>query len=89
MKNILIVLLVIALLLLIVGAANNGQRVDLDYVFGTWYQVSLFTLIAIAVGALVVVGLAAAAIAGIRGAGQRRKLERELARGGGVRVRTL
>lgn len=78
MKDILIGLLVIGLLLLIVGAANSGQRVDLDYVFGTWYQVSLFTLIAIAVGALVVVGLAAAAIAGIRGAGQRRKLEREL-----------
>ena len=78
MKNILIVLLVIALLLLIVGAANNGQRVDLDYVFGTWYQVSLFTLIAIAVAALVVIGLGAAAIEGIQAAGQRRKLEREL-----------
>jgi uncharacterized membrane protein YciS (DUF1049 family) len=77
-KDILIVLLVIALLLLIVGAANNGQRVDLDYVFGTWHHVSLFTLIAIAVAALVVIGLAVAAIAGIRAAGQRRKLEREL-----------
>jgi len=77
-KDILIVLLVIALLLLIVGAANNGQRVDLDYVFGTWHHVSLFTLIAIAVAALVAIGLTVAAVAGIRAAGQRRKLEREL-----------
>lgn len=78
MKDILIVLLVVALALLVVGAANSGQRVDLDYVFGTWHAVSLFSLIAIAVAVLVVVGLAAAAFEGIRAAGERRKLEREL-----------
>ncbi len=78
MKDILIVLLVIAVALLIIGAANNDQRVDLDYIFGTWHQVSLFTLIAIAAGALVVVGLTAAAFAALGAAGDRRKLEREL-----------
>ena len=78
MKDILIVLLVIAVALLIIGAANNDQRVDLDYVFGTWHQVSLFTLIAIAAAALVVVGLTAAAFAALGAAGDRRKLEREL-----------
>ena len=59
--------------------------------FGTWHHVSLFTLIAIAAAAFVVIGLTAAAFAGIRAAGQRRKLERELEqtyvrlRGRGVR----
>lgn len=78
MKDILIVLLVIAVALLVIGAANNDQRVDLDYIFGTWHQVSLFTLIAIAAAALVVVGLTAAAFEAIGAAGDRRKLEREL-----------
>lgn len=78
MKDILIVLLVVAVALLIIGAANNDQRVDLDYIFGTWHQVSLFTLIAIATAALVVVGLTVAAFAAIGAAGGRRKLEREL-----------
>jgi uncharacterized membrane protein YciS (DUF1049 family) len=72
------VLLIVAVALLIIGAANNDQRVDLDYIFGTWHQVSLFTLIAIAAAALVVVGLTAAAFEAIGAAGDRRKLEREL-----------
>ncbi len=78
MKDIIIVLLVIAVALLVIGAANNDQRVDLDYIFGTWHQVSLFTLIAIAAAALVVVGFTAAAFEAIGASGDRRKLEREL-----------
>jgi uncharacterized membrane protein YciS (DUF1049 family) len=79
-KDILVVLLVIALALLVVGAANDTRHVDVNYLFGTWHGVSLFVLIAIAAAALVVVGLVVLIFAAIRGAGERRKLERELER---------
>lgn len=78
MKNTVIVLLVVALIVLVVGAVNQDQRVDLDYVFGTWNDVSVFALSAIAAAAIMVVGVTVAAMARIGVVGDRRKLEREL-----------
>lgn len=78
MKNSVIVLLVVALIVLVIGAVNQDQRVDLDYVFGTWRDVSVFTLTAIVAAATMVVGFAVAAMARLGVVGEKRKLEREL-----------
>lgn len=78
MKNSVIVLLVAALIVLVVGAVNQEHRVDLDYVFGTWRDVSLFTLSAIAAAVTLVVGLVVGVMARAGVAGDRRKLEHEL-----------
>lgn len=78
MKNTVIVLLVVALIVLVIGAVNQHQRVDLDYVFGTWNGVSVFALAAVVAAATVVVGLAVAAMARVGAVADRRKLEREL-----------
>jgi len=77
-KNSVIVLLVVALIVLVIGAVNQDQRVDLDYVFGTWRDVSIFTLTAIVAAAIMVVGFAVAAMARLGVVGEKRKLEREL-----------
>jgi len=77
-KNSVIVLLVVALIVLVIGAVNQDQRVDLDYVFGTWRDVSIFTLTAIVAAATMVVGFAVAAMARLGVVGEKRKLEREL-----------
>lgn len=78
MKNSVIVLLVVALIVLVIGAVNQDQRVDLDYVFGTWRDVSVFTLTAIVAAATMVVGFVVAAMARLGVVGEKRKLEREL-----------
>ncbi|HJW75511.1 MAG TPA: hypothetical protein VJ787_07545 [Thermoleophilia bacterium] len=78
MKLILILLLILAVALIIVGAANNDERVDLHYLFGTWYGVSLLLLMALTAALVVVVGLIVAALGRMGGYGARRKLEREL-----------
>jgi uncharacterized membrane protein YciS (DUF1049 family) len=77
-REIVILLLVVALLVLVIGAVNQDQRVDLDYVFGTWEGVSVLTLSAISAGAAIVMGLVIAAMARMRVVADRRKLEREL-----------
>jgi uncharacterized membrane protein YciS (DUF1049 family) len=77
-REIVILLLVVALLVLVIGAVNQDQRVDLDYVFGTWEGVSVLTLSAISAGAAIVMGLIIAAMARMRVVADRRKLEREL-----------
>jgi uncharacterized membrane protein YciS (DUF1049 family) len=77
-REIVILLLVVALLVLVIGAVNQDQRVDLDYVFGTWEGVSVLSLSAISAGAAIVLGLVIAAMARMRVVADRRKLEREL-----------
>lgn len=78
LREIVILLLVVALVVLVIGAVNQDQRVDLDYVFGTWEDVSVLTLSAVAAGAAVVLGLIIGAMARLRVVADRRKLEREL-----------
>ncbi len=78
MKNIVIVLLVVALLVLAVGAVNQDQVVDLDYVFGTWEDVSLLSLSGIVAGLTLLLGVLIGAIARVGATGDRRKLQTEL-----------
>jgi uncharacterized membrane protein YciS (DUF1049 family) len=78
LREIVILLLVVALVVLVIGAVNQDQSVDLDYVFGTWEDVSVLTLSAVAAGAAVVLGLIIGAMARLRVVSDRRKLEREL-----------
>lgn len=78
MKDIVIVLLLIAIVILVFGAVNQDQRIDFDYVTGTWEQAPVFALAAIGAGVTLVVGLGAAGVARARVIGGRRKLEREL-----------
>lgn len=80
MRPVLAVVLAVAALLLVVGALNHAQTVSLDCVVGTWSQASVFVLAAIAAALLVVAALLVAAVAGIRAADDRRKLETELER---------
>lgn len=80
MKDFLIGLLVVALVLVTLGAVNHGVKVDLDYVFGTWHQVSLLWLAVIVLCVIVVTGVAAAGYAGVRAGSERHKLEQELER---------
>jgi uncharacterized membrane protein YciS (DUF1049 family) len=77
LREIVILLLVVALVVLVIGAVNQDQRVDLDYVFGTWEDVSVLTLSAVAAGAAVVLGLIIGSMARLRVVADRRKLERE------------
>ncbi len=78
LREIVILLLVVALCVLVVGAVNQDQHVDLDYVFGTWENVSVLSLSAICAGSAVVLGLVIAGMARLRVVADRRKLEREL-----------
>lgn len=78
MKDIVIVLLLIAIVILVFGAVNQDQRIDFDYVTGTWERAPVFALAAIGAGVTLVVGLSAAAVARARVIGDRHKLEREL-----------
>jgi uncharacterized membrane protein YciS (DUF1049 family) len=78
MKDILIGLLVVMLVLLTLGAVNHDVRIDLDYLFGTWHQVSLLWLSLIAVGLVGAAGVLAAGYVGVRAGGDRHKLEQEL-----------
>jgi uncharacterized membrane protein YciS (DUF1049 family) len=78
LREIVILLLVVALAVMVIGAVNQDQQVDLDYVFGTWEDVSVLSLSAVCTGAAVVLGLVVAAMARLRVVSDRRKLEREL-----------
>ena len=78
MREVVILLLVVVLAIMVVGAVNQDQHVDFDYVVGTWDNASVLELSAVAAGVVFVTGLTCAAI--VRGGliGSRRKLEREL-----------
>ena len=78
MKDILVVLLLIAVVILVFGAVNQDQRLDFDYIFGTWEHVSAFSLAGIGAGLTFLVGFCAAAVARMRVLGDRHKLEKEL-----------
>jgi len=80
MKNVVTVLLVLAVAVLAVGIASHGSRVDLDYVVGTWHQVSLLVLAAVVAALLVVVGVLSGAAVGLARARDRRALQAELQR---------
>jgi len=80
MKNVLTALLVVAVAVLAVGVASHGSRVDLDYVAGTWHQVSLLALAAVVAGLLVVVGLLSGVAVDLSRARDRRVLHAELER---------
>jgi uncharacterized membrane protein YciS (DUF1049 family) len=77
-REVVILLLVIVLAIMVIGAVNQDQHVDFDYVVGTWDNASVLELSAVAAGVVFATGLTCAAI--VRGGliGSRRKLEREL-----------
>lgn len=78
MREVVILLLVVVLAIMVLGAVNQDQQLDFDYVVGTWEDVSLLELTAVAAGVVFAAGVVSAAI--VRGGliGGRRKLEREL-----------
>lgn len=78
MREVVILLLVVVLAIMVVGAVNQEQRVDLDYVVGTWENVSVLDLSAVAAGVVFVTGLVCAGMVRAGLIGGRRKLEREL-----------
>ena len=78
MKDILIALLIIAVVILVFGAVNQDQRIDFNYVAGTWHGASTFALAGIGAGVTLVAGLGVAAVARMHVLGGRRKLEREV-----------
>ena len=78
MKDILIALLLIAIVILVFGAVNHDQRIDFNYVAGTWHDTSTFALAGIGAGVTLVAGLGVAAVARMHVLDGRRKLEREV-----------
>ena len=77
-KDILIALLLIAVVILVFGAVNQDQRIDFNYIAGTWHGTSTFALAGIGAGVTLVAGLGVAAVARMHVLGGRRKLEREV-----------
>ncbi len=80
MKNVVTALLVLAVAVLAVGIASHGSRVDLDYVAGTWHQVSLLSLAAVVAALLVVVGVLSGVAVDLSRSRDRRVLHDELER---------
>ena len=78
MRSILIFVLVVALVVTVLGLANLDGRADIDYLFGTWQDVSLLELFAIVAGLVIVVGVVAAVFASLHAKRDRHKLELEL-----------
>ena len=78
MKDILIALLIIAVVILVFGAVNQDQRIDFNYIAGTWHGASTFALAGIGAGVTLVAGLGVAAVARLHVLGARRKLEKEV-----------
>ena len=78
MRSILIFVLVVALAVMVLGLANLDGRADIDYLFGTWQDVSLLELFAIGAGLVIVVGVVAAVFASLHAKRDRHKLELEL-----------
>ena len=78
MRSILIFVLVVALAVMVLGLANLDGRADIDYLFGTWQEVSLLELFAIVAGLVIVVGVVAAVFASLHAKRDRHKLELEL-----------
>ena len=77
-RSILIFVLVVALVVTVLGLANLDGRADIDYLFGTWQDVSLLELFAIVAGLVIVVGVVAAVFASLHAKRDRHKLELEL-----------
>jgi uncharacterized integral membrane protein len=77
-KDILIALLIIAVVILVFGAVNQDQRIDFNYVAGTWHGASAFALAGIGAGVTLFAGLGVATVARLHVLGARRKLEREV-----------
>jgi uncharacterized integral membrane protein len=77
-KDILIALLIIAIVILVFGAVNQDQRIDFNYIAGTWHGASTFALAGIGAGVTLFAGLGVAAVARMHVLGGRRKLEREV-----------
>jgi uncharacterized integral membrane protein len=77
-KDILIALLIIAVVILVFGAVNQDQRIDFNYIAGTWHGASTFALAGIGAGVTLVAGLGVAAVARAHVLGARRKLEKEI-----------
>jgi uncharacterized integral membrane protein len=77
-KDILIALLIIAVVILVFGAVNQDQRIDFNYIAGTWHGASTFALAGIGAGVTLFAGLGVAAVARMHVLGGRRKLEREV-----------
>jgi uncharacterized integral membrane protein len=77
-KDILIALLIIAVVILVFGAVNQDQRIDFNYVAGTWHGASAFALAGIGAGVTLFAGLGVATVARLHVLGGRRKLEREV-----------
>jgi uncharacterized integral membrane protein len=77
-KDILIALLIIAVVILVFGAVNQDQRIDFNYIAGTWHGASSFALAGIGAGGTLFAGLGVAAVARMHVLGGRRKLEREV-----------
>jgi uncharacterized integral membrane protein len=77
-KDILIALLIIAIVILVFGAVNQDQRIDFNYIAGTWHGASTFALAGIGAGVTLVAGLGVAAVARMHVLGGRRKLEKEV-----------
>ena len=80
MKNVVTALLVVAVVVLAVGVASHGSRVDLDYLAGTWHQVSLLSLAAVVAGLVLVVGVLSAVALDLGRSRDRRALQTELER---------
>ena len=78
MKDILIALLIIAVVILVFGAVNQDQRIDFNYVAGTWHGASAFALAGIGAGVTLFAGLGVATVARLHVLGGRRKLEEEV-----------
>jgi uncharacterized integral membrane protein len=77
-KDILIALLIVAVVILVFGAVNQDQRIDFNYVAGTWHGASAFALAGIGAGVTLFAGLGVATVARLHVLGGRRKLEREV-----------
>jgi uncharacterized membrane protein YciS (DUF1049 family) len=77
-KDILIALLLIAIVILVFGAVNHDQRIDFNYIAGTWHDASTFALAGIGAGVTLFAGLTVAAVARMHVLEGRRKLEREV-----------
>jgi len=80
MKTVTLGLVIVAVVVLAIGLASSGPRVDVDFIIGTWHHASLTAIAAIVAGLLLVCGLAAAVIAVLGQAADRRALEEELQR---------
>ena len=78
MRNALIVLVVVALVIVALGAVNHSLLFDIDFVAGTWTEVSLFWVAVVTAGVVFVTGLVAAFFAASGAVAARRRLEKEL-----------